>query len=47
MDGVEGKECKGCHQKKVYLVEEKQTRCADEPTTKFFECFNCGDKFRI
>ncbi|CAD8141441.1 unnamed protein product [Paramecium pentaurelia] len=47
MDGVEGKQCKGCHQKKVYLVDEKQTRCADEPTTKFFECFNCGDKFRI
>ncbi|CAK88329.1 unnamed protein product (macronuclear) [Paramecium tetraurelia] len=47
MDGVEGKQCRGCHQKKVYLVDEKQTRCADEPTTKFFECFNCGDKFRV
>jgi transcription elongation factor S-II len=28
-------------------VDEKQTRASDEPTTKFFECYNCGDKFRI
>ncbi|CAD8052031.1 unnamed protein product [Paramecium sonneborni] len=47
MEGVEGKMCKGCGQKKVYLVDEKQTRASDEPTTKFFECYNCGDKFRI
>ncbi|CAD8051144.1 unnamed protein product [Paramecium sonneborni] len=47
MEGVEGKTCKGCGQKKVYLVDEKQTRASDEPTTKFFECYNCGDKFRI
>ncbi|CAK72273.1 unnamed protein product (macronuclear) [Paramecium tetraurelia] len=47
MEGIEGKTCKGCGQKKVYLVDEKQTRASDEPTTKFFECYNCGDKFRI
>ncbi|KAM3130256.1 hypothetical protein pb186bvf_017651 [Paramecium bursaria] len=47
MEGVDGKRCNGCGERKVYLVEEKQTRASDEPTTKFFECFNCGDKFKI
>lgn len=47
MEGVDGKRCKGCGEKKVYLVDEKQTRASDEPTTKFFECYNCGDKFRV
>lgn len=47
MEGVEGRKCKGCGEKKVYLVDEKQTRASDEPTTKFFECYNCGDKFRV
>lgn len=46
MKNVPGKLCKNCSQTTVYLTSEKQTRCADEPTTKFYECFNCGNKFR-
>jgi len=25
---------------------EKQTRSADEPMTQFFECLDCGNKWR-
>jgi DNA-directed RNA polymerase subunit M/transcription elongation factor TFIIS len=38
--------CPRCKKKKA-LVEEKQTRRADESSTLFLECLECGNKWRI
>ena len=46
MKNTPGLTCKNCKQTTVYLTSEKQTRCADEPMTKYYECFTCGNKFR-
>ncbi|CAD8181050.1 unnamed protein product [Paramecium octaurelia] len=34
--------CNNCGQKQMKLVNEIQTRASDEPSTKFYECLNCG-----
>ena len=38
-------ECGRCHKKKVSYYQ-LQTRSADEPMTTFFECLECGKKWR-
>ncbi|CAD8098581.1 unnamed protein product [Paramecium sonneborni] len=34
--------CNNCGQKQMKMVNEIQTRASDEPSTKFYECLNCG-----
>lgn len=34
--------CNNCNQKSLKMVNEIQTRASDEPSTKFWECINCG-----
>ena len=36
--------CKKCGSDNIY-VESRQTRSADETTTKIYECLNCGDRW--
>ncbi|KAJ8599086.1 hypothetical protein CTAYLR_008866 [Chrysophaeum taylorii] len=38
-------QCKACGSKRVSNYE-KQTRSADEPMTQFFECVDCGKRWR-
>lgn len=38
-------ECEKCHNDKAFYTEI-QIRSADEPTTVFYECTNCGHKWR-
>lgn len=38
--------CKRCKSTNVYSYE-KQTRSADEGATRFYECTNCGLKWRV
>lgn len=38
--------CKVCKSDNVY-VESKQVRSADEATTKFYTCLNCGNTWRF
>ena len=38
--------CPKCKSAKVNN-HEKQTRSADEPMTQFFECVNCGNRWRF
>jgi DNA-directed RNA polymerase subunit M/transcription elongation factor TFIIS len=38
--------CKRCKSTNVYSYE-KQTRSADEGATRFYECINCGLKWRV
>lgn len=37
--------CKKCKSDNVY-VNSKQVRSADEATTKFYTCLDCGQKWR-
>jgi len=37
---------KQCNSDNVY-VESKQTRSADEATTKIYECLTCGQKWTV
>ena len=38
-------ECPKCHNSEAYWVL-RQTRGADEPETRIFECTKCGHKWR-
>ncbi len=38
-------ECPACHHREAYWVL-RQTRGADEPETRIFECTRCGHKWR-
>lgn len=38
-------QCNKCKSKRI-AVSEKQTRSADEPMTQFFECLDCGKRWR-
>mmetsp|Transcript_6239 Transcript_6239/g.9064 ORF Transcript_6239/g.9064 Transcript_6239/m.9064 type:complete len:107 (-) Transcript_6239:136-456(-) len=38
-------DCAKCHHSEAYFTEF-QTRSADEPTTQFFKCKNCGNTWR-
>ncbi|MFA5141879.1 MAG: transcription factor S [Candidatus Woesearchaeota archaeon] len=38
-------ECHSCHHKKAYYWFE-QTRCSDEPATRFFKCVKCAHVWR-
>ena len=38
--------CSKCKSRNTDFYE-KQTRSADEPTTKFAQCFNCGARWRF
>lgn len=38
--------CNICGSDNIW-VESKQVRAADEATTKFYECLNCGNKWRV
>jgi DNA-directed RNA polymerase subunit M/transcription elongation factor TFIIS len=39
-------ECKKCKKRNV-LIDEKQTRAADEPATQFITCLECGNTWTI
>lgn len=41
-----GIHCKNCHSDNVH-VYTKQTRSADEASTKFYTCLNCGNKWSV
>ena len=38
--------CHNCGSENIY-VESKQTRSADETTTKIYECLDCGNKWSV
>ena len=38
-------QCYKCKKNKI-VIYERQTRSADEPMTVFFECQNCGNKWK-
>lgn len=38
--------CRKCKENKCTYYEQ-QTRCADEPMTKFIKCCNCGFEWRV
>ena len=38
-------QCYKCKKNKI-VIYERQTRSADEPMTIFFECQNCGNKWK-
>ena len=41
-----GIKCKQCGSENIYM-ESKQTRSADEATTKIYECLDCGNMWRV
>lgn len=38
-------QCSNCKSRRI-AIAEKQTRSADEPMTQFFECIDCGKRWR-
>ena len=41
-----GIKCKKCQSDNVYS-ESRQTRAGDEAMTIFYECLNCGNKWKV
>jgi len=41
-----GIHCRKCGSEDIYC-ESRQTRSADEATTKFYTCLNCGNKWKM
>lgn len=46
MCNTTGLKCRTCGSSDIY-VESKQVRSADEATTKFYECLNCGATWSV
>ncbi|KRX02701.1 Transcription factor IIS, N-terminal [Pseudocohnilembus persalinus] len=42
----EGEKCRFCRKKTAYCYNEKQTRSADEPMTRFMRCDECDKQWR-
>ena len=45
-DGVSLMQCSKCHSANI-VWEQKQTRGADESMTIFFQCKNCGKRWKM
>lgn len=41
-----GVKCKHCGSENIYVFS-KQVRSADEATSKFYTCIDCGNKWRV